>query len=55
LKGTHQLPAYADDVNLLGNNMDTGKKSTETLIVASKEVGLEMNIDKTEYVTVSSP
>jgi hypothetical protein len=41
LNGTHQLLAYADDVNLLGDNIDTIKKSTETLIDASKEVGLE--------------
>jgi hypothetical protein len=32
LNGTHQLLAYADDVNLLGNNVDTIKKNTETLI-----------------------
>jgi hypothetical protein len=41
LNGTHQLVAYADDVNLLGDNMDTMKKITETLIDESKEVGLE--------------
>jgi hypothetical protein len=41
LKGTHQLLAYADVVNLLGDNVDTIKKNTETLIDASKEVGLE--------------
>jgi hypothetical protein len=34
---------YADDVNLLGDNIDTIKRNRETLIIASKEVGLEVN------------
>jgi hypothetical protein len=41
LNGTHHVLAYADDVNLLGDNTDFIKK-TQTLIDASKEVGLEM-------------
>jgi hypothetical protein len=32
-----------DDVNLMGDNIDTIKKGTETLISVSKEVGPEVN------------
>jgi hypothetical protein len=39
LNGTHPPLVYADDVNLLGDNIDTIKKNTETLIGSSKEVG----------------
>jgi hypothetical protein len=53
LNGTHQLLAYADDVNLLGDNINTINKNTQTLIDASKEVGLEVNVEKTKYVLVS--
>jgi hypothetical protein len=53
LNGTHQILAYADDVNLLGDNMDAIKKNTETLIDASKEVGLEINVEKTKYMLLS--
>jgi hypothetical protein len=52
LNGTHQLLAYAD-VNLLGDSIDTINKNTETLIDASKEVGLEVNVRKTKYMLVS--
>jgi hypothetical protein len=53
LKGTHQLLAYADDMNLLGDNVETIKKNTETLIDATNEVGIEVNIKKTKYMLVS--
>jgi hypothetical protein len=43
LNGTHQLLVYADDVNLLSDSIDAPKKNMETLIHASKEVGLEVN------------
>jgi hypothetical protein len=39
LDGTYQLLAYADDVNLLGDNIDTIRQH----IHANKEVGLEVN------------
>jgi hypothetical protein len=53
LNGTHQLLVYADDVNLLEDNIDTIKKNTETLIDPSKEVGLEVNPEKTKYMLLS--
>jgi hypothetical protein len=49
LNGAHQLQVYADEVNLLRDNMNSIKKNTEVLIDASKEVGLEVNADKTKY------
>jgi hypothetical protein len=40
-------------VNLLRDNIDTIKKITETVIDASKEVGLEINVEKTKYMLLS--
>ena len=50
LNGIHQLLVYADDVNILGGSVLTVKKNAEALIVASKEIGLEVNADKTKYM-----
>jgi hypothetical protein len=36
LSATHQFLVYADDVNLLGGNINTMKKNTHALIGASK-------------------
>jgi hypothetical protein len=52
LNGIHWVLIYADYVNLLGDNIDTTKKNTETLVDASKEVGLEVNTEKTKYMYV---
>jgi len=46
LNGTHQLLAYADDVNILGGSVHTVNKNAETLVAAAKEIGLEVNANK---------
>jgi hypothetical protein len=49
LNGTHQLLVLADDVTLLCDNIHTINRNIQTLIDASKEVGLEENTEKTKY------
>ena len=53
LNGTHQLLAYADDVNILGGSIHTVTENAEALVVATKEIGLEVNGDKTKYMVMS--
>jgi hypothetical protein len=53
LNGNHQLLAYADDVNLLGDDIDTIERNMETLTDARKEVNLEINIEETKYMLLS--
>jgi hypothetical protein len=53
LNGTHQVLAYADDVNVLGGSVHTVKENVEALVVAIKEIGLEVNANKTKYMVMS--
>jgi hypothetical protein len=49
------LLVYADGMSLLGDNINTTNKNTETLTDASKKVCLEINIETVNlYVAVSS-
>jgi hypothetical protein len=50
LNGTHQLLAYVDDVNILGDSLHTVKENAEALVVATMEIGLQVNADKTKYM-----
>jgi len=53
LDGTHQLLVYTKDVNILGGSIHTIKENAEALVVASKEIGLEVNADKSKYMVMS--
>jgi hypothetical protein len=50
LNRTYQLLLYANDVNLLGDNIDAIGENTETIIDTSRMVGLEENTEKTKYM-----
>jgi len=52
LNGTHQLPVYADNVNMVGGSVHTIKENVEALIVATKEIGLEVNADESKYMVM---
>ena len=53
LNDTHQLLAYADDVNILGGSTHTIKENAEALVAATREIGLEVIADKTKYMAMS--
>jgi hypothetical protein len=44
---------YADGVNLLGDSVNTIKENSETLLEASRDIGLEINAENTKYMIMS--
>jgi hypothetical protein len=46
LNGIHQFLAFANNVFIVGESIDTMQKNKEALVDASKEVGLEVNLEK---------
>jgi hypothetical protein len=54
LNGTHQLLVYAD-INLLGNSIYTINENIEILLEASRDIGLEINAEKSKYMIMSRP
>jgi hypothetical protein len=50
LNGTRLLLAYADAMNLLGDNLDIINKNKEPLADTTKDVGLEINVENPKYM-----
>jgi len=53
LNGKHQLLVYVDDVYMFRGSVRTIKEKAESLMVASKGIGLEVNDDKTKHMVMS--
>ena len=53
LNGTHQLLAYADDVNILEGSIHILKENAEAVVAAIRETGLDVSADKTKYLLMS--
>jgi hypothetical protein len=54
LNVTHQILVYADDVNLLADGVNTIiRENSETLLEASRDIGLEINTERTKYMIMS--
>ena len=53
LNGKHRLLVHAEGINMLGGSVHTVKENAEALLVASKEIGLEVNADGTKYRAMS--
>jgi len=49
LNGTHQLLVSADDVNIVGDSINTIRKNKG----ANREAGIEVSAEKTKYAIVS--
>ena len=49
----HQLLLYADDINMLGENLQIIRENTKIFIKASKDISLEVISKKTKYMITS--
>ena len=54
MNSTHQVLAYADDVNLIGDDIRTTERNADTLLNACKKIGLSVNTGKTKYMEIGN-
>ena len=52
MNATHQVLTYADDVNLVGDDIRTIESNADVFINACKSIGLEVNTGKTKYMEI---
>jgi hypothetical protein len=53
LSGTHQLLVYADNINILGKNLNIIKKNKQALLQVSREVDIKVNTGKNKNMVMS--
>ena len=53
MNGKYQLLVYADNVNMLGENLQVIRENIEIFIKASKDICLETNSENTKYMIIS--
>ena len=53
MNGKYQLLVHADDVSMLGKNLQTVRENAEISMKASKDIGLVVNSEKTKYMITS--
>ena len=49
----YENKSVVHNVNILGGSVHTVKENAKALVVATKEIGLEVNADKTKYLVMS--
>jgi transcriptional regulator with PAS, ATPase and Fis domain len=50
MNGTYHTLVYADDTDVLGENMNTIRRKKEVLLEANRDVGPEINTEETKYM-----
>ena len=52
MNGTHRILAYADDVNLTGDDIITIERNADVLLNTCENIGFAVNTGKTKHVEV---
>ena len=54
LNDIHQVLAYANDVNLICDDIRTIERNADVLLHVCKDIGLAVNTGKTNYMEIGS-